>query len=91
VIREIAVPTFRFELRDYAWRPDPDGEVEQWRFDDSRTWHFGGNHRVVACRDTGIRNGFRGHIQIDRDFDVDEPPPIAFLVSVWVQLYEAPF
>ena len=35
MIREIAVPTVRFELRDDAWRPDPDGEVEQWRFDDS--------------------------------------------------------
>jgi hypothetical protein len=61
--------------------------------DDSRSWQFGGTHRVVACRGNGAhRNGFRGHVRIDRDFDVDELPHlIAFLVSVWDELYEPPF
>jgi hypothetical protein len=71
---------------------EPAGEVEQWRFRRQPHLAVRRYHRVVACRGTGIRHGFRGHVQINRDFDVDELPHlIAFLASVWEQLYEPPF
>ena len=60
-----------------------------WRFDDSRRWASGAEHKIIArpWADSGDK-----HVQINRGFEREELPYlIAFLISVWNELDEPPF
>ena len=86
----ITVPGVRFNLTDHVAHDDERYHV--WRFDDSRRRRTrgegGADHAVVARRRPGPGHA---HVSINRDFtEAELPHPIAFLISVHVELEEPP-
>ena len=85
----MTVPEVEFDLTEYLAHDETGRHV--WRFDDSRRWASGAEHKIIArpghgltpvtstCRSTG---GSEREVL---------PYLIAFLISVWNELDEPPF
>ena len=83
----MTVPEVEFDLTEYLAHDETGRHV--WRFDDSRRWASGAEHKIIArpWADSGDK-----HVQINRGFEREELPYlIAFLISVWNELDEPPF
>jgi hypothetical protein len=83
----MTVPEVEFDLTEYLAHDETGRHM--WRFDDSRRWASGAEHKIIArpWADSGDK-----HVQINRGFEREELPYlIAFLISVWNELDEPPF